>query len=320
MTQGRQGLPLDLGPSPLILGGNVFGWTADRRASFAVLDAFVSGGGRMIDTADRYSAWVPSHVGGESETMIGEWLEQSGRRDSVLIATKVGLAMGDGTQGLAPERIARAIEASLRRLQTDYVDLYIAHKDDPLVRQEAIAEAFDRLVQAGKVRVVGASNFEQGRLQSAIEAQRRVGAPTYRFLQNRYNLLERGEFEGPMQDFCVRHGIGMTPYYGLASGFLTGKYRSESDFSGKARGAVASLYFNPHGLKVLATLDALSSEYKTSPVEISLAWLASQPGVVAPIASATTTQQVDQLLAASSIRLSPEALALLDQSSKRACE
>lgn len=306
---------LDLGPSRLILGGNVFGWTADRRASFAVLDAFVSGGGRMIDTADRYSAWVDGHVGGESEAMIGDWLKQRGRRDSVLIATKVGLPMGDGGEGLAPARIAAAIEASLKRLQTDYVDLYIAHKDDPLEDQEAVAEAFERLIRAGKVRVVGASNFSVERLGSAIDAQRRRGVSTYQSLQNSYNLVERAEFEGEMQDFCVRNGIGVTPYYGLASGYLTGKYRSARDFAGKTRGGAVRKYFEGNGPRVLAALDTVAADTGATLAQIALAWLASRPGVTAPIASATTTRQADELLGAAALRLTADQLRVLDGAS-----
>ena len=212
---------------PLILGGNVFGWTIDERESFAVLDAFVAGGGRMIDTADVYAAFVPGKLGGESEAIIGQWLKRRGRRDDVLITTKVGMLEIDGVKGLAPAHVAKAIDASLKRLGTDYVDLYLAHQDDPDQDQGAVAEAFGALVKAGKVRATGASNFTATRLSSAIDAQERKGVARYQALQNQYNLLERGGYEGAVQDACVEQGIGMTPFYGLAGGYLTGKYRAD---------------------------------------------------------------------------------------------
>lgn len=305
---------LDLGPA-IILGGNVFGWTTDRDESFAVLDAFVAGGGRMIDTADRYSAWVPGHQGGESETIIGEWLAARGKRDRVLIATKVGLEMGDGTAGLEPARIARQVEDSLRRLRTDYIDLYIAHRDDPAVPQDAVADAFERLVQAGKVRIIGASNFNADRLDSAIAAQRRLGNTPYRSLQNLYNLLERDGYEGAVQRFCVENDIAMTPFYGLASGYLTGKYRTDADFEGKARGSAARAYHNGKGPRVLAALDGVAGETGAVPAQIALAWLIARPGVAAPIASATSPAQVEQLIAATAVALTPDQIARLDQAS-----
>ena len=229
---GRSGLSIP----PLVLGGNVFGWTADRDASFAVLDAFVEGGGVMIDTADVYSAWVPGHQGGESESTIGAWLRASGKRDRVLLATKVGMLPGEGGEKLAPARIAAACDASLRRLGTDRIDLYYAHQDDPDTPQEDVLAAFDALVKAGKVRAIGASNFTADRLASALAASKSEGLARYEVLQPEYNLVSRGTFEGPLQDLCVAQDVTALPYYGLASGFLTGKYRSEADLGQSVRG------------------------------------------------------------------------------------
>ncbi|HET8613417.1 MAG TPA: aldo/keto reductase [Sphingomonas sp.] len=300
---------------PLILGGNVFGWTADRETSFAVLDAFVSGGGRMIDTADAYSAWVSGHKGGESETLIGEWLRRRGRREDVLIATKVGKLPGGGGEGLAPARIAAAARESLERLGTDYIDLYFAHADDPHQDLGAVAEAFDALVRAGRVREIGASNFTRDRLAAALDAQEEKGAAHYAALQNQYNLLERDDYEGGMQALCVERGIAMTPYYGLASGYLTGKYRRPEDLAGKTRGGAAKRYMQGKGPRVLAAMDRVAEETGASLAQIALAWSAAQPGVAAPIASATSVEQVDELLGAMELRLTDEQITLLD----RAC-
>jgi aryl-alcohol dehydrogenase-like predicted oxidoreductase len=313
MIQKRRIGSSDLFTSRLILGANVFGWTADQDASFAVMDAFVAGGGTMIDTADSYSSFVPGHVGGESETVIGKWLKQRGRRDDVLIATKVGNLPGVGGEGLAPARIAAAIDDSLRRLQTDYVDLYIAHVDDATQDQGEVAEAFERLVQAGKVRTIGASNFSAERLARARSIQADSGFSQYQSLQNHYNLLERGEYEGEVQDFCVAHDVAMTPYFGLASGYLTGKYRKIEDFAGKARGSGTIRYFNGNGPAVLAALDLLAAESGASLAQLALAWLAQQPGVVAPIASATSIRQIEDLLGVLSLDLTREQLQALGQ-------
>lgn len=296
----------DLTIAPLVLGGNVFGWTADRATSFAVLDAFVAGGGTMIDTADVYSAWVPGHRGGESETVIGEWLKESGRRDDVLIATKVGMLPGEGGEKLAPARIAAACEASLKRLGTDRIDLYFAHQDDDAVPQEAVAEAFARLVEAGKVRVLGASNFHAARLQSAVHAARAAGLPHYQVLQPEYNLVSRQKFEGELQDFCVANNIGVVPYYGLASGFLTGKYRTTDDLSKSVRGTRMGDLLEGRGRQVLAAMDAVADETGATLAQIALAWLAAQPGVTAPIASATGVAQVEELLGAMTLTLSAD--------------
>ena len=294
----------DLRITPLVLGGNVFGWTADREASFAVLDAFVAGGGTMIDTADVYSAWVDGHRGGESETVIGEWLKRSGHRDRVLIATKVGMLPGEGGEKLAPARIAAACEASLKRLGTDRIDLYFAHQDDDATAQDAVAEAFARLVREGKVRVLGASNFHAARLKSAIETARAAGLPHYQVLQPEYNLVSRHKFEGELQDYCVTENIGVIPYYGLASGFLTGKYRSRDDLSQSVRGAGMGKLLDGKGRAVLEAMDEVAADTGATLAQLALAWLMAQPGVTAPIASATSARQVEDLLGAINVDLS----------------
>ena len=294
----------DLQIAPLVLGGNVFGWTADREASFAVLDAFVDVGGTMIDTADVYSAWVPGHQGGESEAVIGDWLRQSGKRDKVLIATKVGMLPGEGGEKLAPTRIAAACEASLNRLGTDRIDLYFAHQDDESVPQEAVLEAFAKLVTAGKVRVLGASNFHAARLKSANEKARAAGLPRYDVLQPEYNLVSRTKFEGELQDYCVEQNVGVTPYYGLASGFLTGKYRSREDLSKSVRGGRMNDLLEGKGKAVLEAMDAVADETGATLAQIALAWLIAQDGITAPIASATSVAQLEELLPAMTLSLS----------------
>ncbi len=308
MTEKRRLGASDLRIMPLVLGGNVFGWTADRDASFAVLDAFVAGGGTMIDTADVYSAWVDGHRGGESEAMIGEWLRDRGVRDRVLIATKVGMLPGEGGEKLAPARIVAACEASLKRLGTDRIDLYFAHQDDEDQPQEAVAQAFATLVQAGKVRVLGASNFHAARLKSAIETARAAALPRYQVLQPEYNLVSRHKFEGELQDYCVTENVGVVPYYGLASGFLTGKYRTKDDFSKSVRGARMGDLLEGKGAAVLDAMDAIAAESGATLAQIALAWLIAQPGVTAPIASATSATQVEELLGATAIRLSDDQL------------
>lgn len=298
----------DLHLAPLVLGGNVFGWTADEATSFAVLDAFVDAGGTMIDTADVYSAWVPGHQGGESESVIGRWLQQSGRREQVLIATKVGMLPGEGGEKLAPGRIAAAAEASLRRLGTDRIDLYYAHQDDDAVPQDVVLEAFGRLVDAGKVRVVGASNFHARRLKSANDIARDRSLPHFHVLQPEYNLVSRTGFEGELQSYCVEHNIAALPYYGLASGFLTGKYRSEADLGKSVRGGRMSELLNGKGAEVLAAMDQVAAETGAAHAQIALAWLMAQPGVVAPIASATSVEQLRELVGAWDLELSRDQL------------
>jgi len=312
MTKLRRLGSSDLHVAPLTLGGNVFGWTADKTTSFAVLDAFVAGGGTMIDTADVYSAWVPGHKGGESENVIGEWLKISGKRDKVQIATKVGMLPGEGGEKLAPARIAAACEASLKRLGIDCIDLYYAHQDDDNTPQEAALEAFGRLVTAGKVRVLGASNFHAARLKSANEAARAAGLPHYQALQPEYNLVSRHKFEGELQDYCVEHNIGVLPYYSLANGFLTGKYRSADDLGKSIRGSRVTAYLEGKGKPVLAALDAIAAETEATLAQISLAWVAAQPGLTAPIASATSVAQLEELLPAMDLELSADQLERLD--------
>jgi aryl-alcohol dehydrogenase-like predicted oxidoreductase len=309
MTQLRHIGQSDLTTVPLILGGNVFGWTADEPTSFAVLDAFVAGGGTVIDTADVYSRWVPGHQGGESEAVIGAWLRRRGRRDDVVITTKVGMIPGTG---LAPAAIAAGVEASLQRLGTDYIDLYLAHRDDDSQDQHAVAQAFDALVKAGKVRVIGASNFSADRLASAIAAQ--DGLARYQVLQNEYNLVSRDGYEGAVQDYCVAHGIGMTPYYGLANGYLTGKYRTAADLTG-VRGNRVGKYVEGNGPRVLAALDAVAEAHSATPAQVALAWIAAQPGIAAPIASATSVAQVEDLLGTITLDLTPHDLSALDLAS-----
>ena len=267
----------DLEIAPLVLGGNVFGWTADTATSFAVLDAFVDGGGTMIDTADVYSAWVPGHSGGESETVIGEWLKKAGKRDRVLIATKVGMLPGEGGEKLAPARIAAAVEASLQRLGTDRIDLYYAHQDDDAVPQEAALEAFAKLVEAGKVRVrrrvelpCRAAEIRQR------QAARAAGLPRYDVLQPEYNLVSRAKFEGELQDYCCEQNIGVLPYYGLASGFLTGKYRSADDLGKSVRGGRMPALLDGKGPAVLAAMDAIAADTGATLAQIALAWLTAQ--------------------------------------------
>ncbi len=307
MTLRRLG-STDLKIAPLVLGGNVFGWTADRAASFAVLDAFVAGGGTMIDTADVYSAWVDGHQGGESESMIGEWLKASGKRDDVLIATKVGMLPGEGGEKLAPARIAAAAEASLKRLGTDRIDLYYAHQDDDSQTQEAVLEAFGKLVDAGKVRVIGASNFHAARLKSAVEAAKTSDLPRYHVLQPEYNLVSRTKFEGELQDYCVTENIGVLPYYGLASGFLTGKYRTKDDLSQSVRGGRIGELLEGTGKAVLDAMDSVVEATGATHAQIALAWLIAQPGVTAPIASATSVKQVEDLLPAMTLELTKDQL------------
>lgn len=295
----------DLHIAPLVLGGNVFGWTADKETSFAVLDAFVAGGGTLVDTADVYSAWVEGHRGGESETIFGEWIRSRGA-GKLKVATKVGMLPGEGGEKLAPARIAAACDASLKRLGVEQIDLYYAHQDDEDTPQEAYVEAFARLVEAGKVAVLGASNFHAVRLKSAIDTARSAGLPHFQVLQPEYNLVSRHKYEGQLQDHCVENNIGVLPYYGLASGFLTGKYRSRDDLGKSVRGGRMGDLLEGKGGKVLSTLDAVAAETGASLAQISLAWLMTQAGITAPIASATSVDQVEELLGAMTLSLTDE--------------
>ena len=299
--------------APLCLGGNVFGWTADEAQSFKILDAFVAGGGNFIDTADVYSRWVPGHQGGESETIIGKWLKARGGRDKVVIATKTGAEMTPTDKGLARARVEKQIEASLKRLNTDYVDLYYSHRDDAETPMEEVLETYDRLIKAGKVRAIGASNFTAERLGEALSTADAKGLPRYTVLQPLYNLYDRKDFEGALQDLCVKEGVAVAPYYTLASGFLTGKYRSEADLSQSARGGkIGTNYLNPQGLKLLDAMEAVAKRLGVKPSQVAVAWLAARPSVVAPIASATKVEQLEELLAAVQLKLDADAMAALD--------
>lgn len=302
----------DVQTIPFVLGGNVFGWTADRSASFAILDAFVAGGGTLIDTADSYSRWAPGHSGGESETMIGAWLAASRARGKIKIATKIGAMPGEGGKGLAPSRIAAGCDASLRRLGVDHIDIYFAHCDDPDTPQEAALEAFGKLIDAGKIGAIAASNFTVDRLQSARTLAAEHGLPQFDIFQPGYNLISRDEYEGALQDFCVANHIGVVPHSGLASGFLTGKYQSLADTEARARGARLASLFDARGLAVLAALKRISKETGASPAQISLAWLTAKPAVVGPIASATSAAQLEELIQSVELVLDSEHIALLD--------
>ncbi|MBC6696554.1 aldo/keto reductase [Hymenobacter sp. BT190] len=310
---GRSGLQL----APLVLGGNVFGWTADEAASFRVLDAFVAGGGNAIDTANVYSAWAPGHQGGESETVIGKWLQQRGRRDDVLIFTKVGMQMGDGSKGLAKDYIRRSVEASLQRLQTDYIDLYQSHQDDETLPVTEPLEAYAELIKEGKVRAIGASNFSASRLREALEASTRHGLPRYESLQPEYNLYERAKLETDLLPLTQAEHVGVIPYFGLASGFLTGKYRTEADLSKSIRGSsIGPKYLNDRGRSILAALDAVVAHHAgATPAQVALAWIMARPGLTAPIASATTAEQLQELLGATALKLSPDDMRGLNEAS-----
>ncbi|PSJ37639.1 aldo/keto reductase [Allosphingosinicella deserti] len=310
-----------LGRSPLstprlVLGGNVFGWTADRETSFRILDRFAEAGGMMIDTADVYSAWVEGNEGGESETILGEWIRRRGGKKDVLIATKVGMLAGEGGEKLAPARIAAAADASLKRLGVETIDLYYAHQDDPGTPIEDVLRAFDTLVRAGKVGTLGASNFTADRLKQSLDLSARLGLARYEVLQPEYHLMAREEVEADLQPLCLAEGLSILPYYGLASGFLTGKYRSREDFGQSVRGGRMERFWTPRGFAVLDALDATATEAAATPAQVALAWLASQPTVAAPIASARTPEQLEELLPAMALDLTPDQLRSLDAASR----
>jgi aryl-alcohol dehydrogenase-like predicted oxidoreductase len=311
MEQRRLGKS-DLHVSPLCLGGNVFGWTADEAVSFALLDGFVAAGFNFIDTADVYSKWAPGHHGGESETILGDWLKRRGKRDDVVIATKVGSEMGPGKKGLSKAYIARAVEESLRRLGTDYIDLYQSHRDDPDTPIEETLEAYGALIKAGKVRAIGASNFTAERLAASLEASVQHGLPRYETLQPEYNLMVR-DFEQALAPLCRRHGLGVIPYFGLASGFLTGKYRSKADLKQSQRGEDVEAYLTARGFKVLDALDAIAERRDATPAQVALAWLMTK--VTAPIASATSLKQLGDLVASARLKLEPADIKMLETAS-----
>ncbi len=300
---------------PLVFGGNVFGWSADEATSFKLLDALVDAGLTAIDTADVYSRWVPGHTGGESETIIGKWLAARGGRDKIVILTKVGLPVPGG-EGLSAAWIKKAVEDSLKRLQTDVIDLYQAHRDDEATPLEETLGAFADLIKAGKVRAIGASNYSAARLKAALQASDKLGVPRFVSLQPHYNLVERPLFEDELEAVTVAEGLGVIPYYSLAAGFLTGKYRSEADLGkSAARGQGVAKYLSGRGPKVLAALDAVAGETKATPTQVALAWLIARPSITAPIASASRPEQLDDLIKAVSLTLSKAQIAALDAAS-----
>ncbi|WP_122465825.1 MULTISPECIES: aldo/keto reductase [Brevundimonas] len=308
---GRSGLET----APLVFGGNVFGWTADRDTSFALLDAFVDAGFNAIDTADAYSRWVPGHNGGESETIIGEWLKARGRRDDVLIMTKVGSDMGQGHNDLSRGWIEKAVEDSLRRLQIDYIDLYQSHWPDPNTPQEQTLEAFDRLVKAGKVRAIGTSNHDAGQVREALDISAARDWPRYETLQPHYNLYSRKTFEGALQDLAVAEGLGVITYFSLEAGFLTGKYGSAAEVAGTAREGMLKDKFDARGVRILKALKTVGERLGATSAQVSLAWLLSRPGVTAPIVSATSTKQLQDTLQAARLSLSADDLETLTRAS-----
>jgi aryl-alcohol dehydrogenase-like predicted oxidoreductase len=293
----------DLDIAPLVLGGNVFGWTADKNASFAVLDRFLAAGLNAIDTADVYSSWAPGNSGGESETIIGEWMKARGNRSRVIVVTKVGSPMGKGKEGLKPGYIAEAVEASLKRLQTDAIDLYLSHWPDMATPVEETLGAYQRLIEQGKIRWCGASNLSVKLLEAALAATKAKGLPRYEVLQPEYNLADRQEFENGLADLCQREQIGVITYFSLAKGFLSGKYRSDADLTKSPRGDAVKAYLNSRGFRILDALEAVAARHKAKPAEVALAWAMARPGVTAPIASATSVEQVDSLVRATELAL-----------------
>ncbi|KZC36635.1 MULTISPECIES: aldo/keto reductase [Rhodanobacter] len=305
---GRSGLQI----APLVFGGNVFGWTADETRSFELLDRFTSRGFNAIDTADVYSSWAPGLSGGESETVIGNWLARRGRRDDVVLMTKVG--MWDRHKGLSADSIAAAVDDSLERLRTDYIDVYFAHVDDKEVLLEETLGAFAKLVKAGKVRALGASNHEAARLREALAVSTGQGLPRYEVIQPRYNLYDRADVESGLVDIAAEYDLGLVSYFSLASGFLTGKYKSVGDLKGKARAGFLEGYFDRRGLALLDVLRKVADDVSATPAQVALAWLMAQPQVTAPIASATSPAQLDELMGAAELTLPDSAIDILDSS------
>ncbi|MGE0355716.1 MAG: aldo/keto reductase [Burkholderiales bacterium] len=308
---GRSGLQA----APIAFGGNVFGWTADEATSFRLLDAFVDAGFGLIDTADVYSAWAQGNRGGESETIIGKWLARSGKRERVVIATKVGYDRKEAGKGLSRAHILKSADESLARLRTDRIDLYQSHVEDPGVSHEETLSAFAELIAAGKVRAIGASNFQAATLREALAASARLGLPRYETLQPLYNLCDRAGFEAELAPLCREEGIGVLPFFALASGFLTGKYRREADLASSARGERAKRYLDARGLRILGALDEVAAGLGATPGQVAVAWLMAQPGITAPIASGRTVAQVEELLGAARLALDGAALARLAQAS-----
>ncbi len=311
---GRTGLKV----APICFGTNILGWTTDERQSFAVLDAYVEGGGNFIDTADSYSRWVPGHVGGESETILGKWMKERGNRGQVIVATKVGNPMGDGPnlRGTSRAHILNSVEGSLRRLQTDYIDLYQAHIDDRDTPQEETLRAFDDLIRQGKVRYIGASNYSAWRLATALWTSDKHGYARFETVQPRYNLAARADYERELEPFCQEHGIGVITYSSLASGFFSGKYRQDEDLPPTPRAqGVQRGYMNEQGFAILDAVERVAREAGATPGQVAIAWILARPAITAPIASATTVEQVRELLGAADVHLSPDALAILDTAS-----
>ena len=308
---GNSGLQV----SPLAFGGNVFGWTVDEPTSFLLLDAFVSAGFNFVDTADVYSKWAPGNRGGESESILGNWLNSRGRRHQVVIATKVGVEMGPGQKGLSKAYILRAAEESLKRLQTEYIDLYQSHRDDAETPLAETLEAYAQLVKQGKVRAVGASNYPAERLSEALLVSKQYGFPSYQSLQPNYNLYDRADYETKLEAVCRQNGLGVIPYFSLASGFLTGKYRSEADLAASKRGSFVKKYLNERGFRILRTLHEVSQELHSTPATISLAWLMARPGITAPIASATSLEQLNDLIDATKLELNQASIERLNRAS-----
>ena len=300
---------------PFMLGGNVFGWTIDEKQSYRILDGFVDAGLDFIDTANVYSAWAPGNKGGESETIIGKWLKNTGKRDKVVLATKVGMKMGEGMEGLSRKYITGEVEASLKRLQTDYIDLYQSHKDDKDTPLQETLEIYTDLIKQGKVRAIGASNYDGIRLREALQVSKDNGLAAYESLQPEYNLYTREYYEKELEPVCRERNIGVVTYSSLASGFLTGKYRSENDFSQSSRGQGIKKYLNPRGFKILAALDKVASDYNTSQASVAFAWIIARPGITAPIASATSTNQLNDLTKAAQLELKSDAIDLLNGAS-----
>ncbi|SCW77350.1 aldo/keto reductase [Ancylobacter rudongensis] len=301
---------------PLCIGGNVFGWTADEPTSFRLLDALFEAGFCFIDTADMYSRWVEGHVGGESEAIIGRWMKARGNRDRLVIATKVGADMGQGKVSLAPDHIKSAAEASLARLQTDYIDLYQSHWDDPDTPFEEVLGAYDELIRAGKVRIIGGSNLTAPRLFEALAVSTREKLPRYETLQPEYNLYARAGYEADIEAVCAASGLGVIPYFSLAAGFLTGKYRSAADAGKSVRGAsLVEKYLNPRGERILAALDEVSAAHGATPTQVALAWVMARPSITAPIASASRVEQLGDLIASADLALTGAEMALLDTAS-----
>ena len=309
---GNSGLEI----APLALGGNVFGWTVDEPTAFTLVDSFVAAGFNLIDTADTYSRWVPGNKGGESETIIGKWLKRSGNRSRVVIGTKVGSEMGTNKKGLSKAYILRAVEGSLKRLQSNTIDLYQSHRDDPGTPLEETLEAYAQLIKDGKVRAIGASNYTAARLSEALAVSKKHGLPRYEVLQPLYNLYDRADFENELAAVCTKNEIGVVPYYALASGFLSGKYRSDADVKKSPRGQmVVQKYLNDRGRKIRAALDGVAARLKATPAQVAIAWMIARPAITAPIASATSVAQLNDILAAARLKLDAEAMADLDAAS-----